>query len=88
MNNFVSPATFDAYVNLVDCTMELWTYLKAPANQIYPNLYYPFDFILHEMPFDWYYQCVMLNDFTINVENRLAQDCTQYIQREGYNLAS
>lgn len=64
-----------------DCAVKIYDHMKktTPTN----TLYYPYPFILKEMPFDYFYQCILLsNSFEIHPDVRVDQTCASYKQKQ------
>lgn len=77
---FPSFSTFDQYLDVVQCSSDLYEALDGSS------LYYPFMYSLYEVPFDWFYQCLVMAGSTINPAFRGSQDCAQFTQRRSYSL--
>ena len=76
---FPTFSTFDQYLDVVQCSSDLYTQLGGLS------LYYPFMFSLYEVPFDWFYQCLVMAGSDVNPAFRGSQDCAQFGQRQSYS---
>ena len=77
--------TLEGYLDLTQCMAELHARISSQARQspgeVSNGLYYPLMFVLKEMPFDWFYQCVVMGGTRINEASWLPQDCRAYKER-------
>ena len=78
--------TFDEYLDIVTCAADLFASMEAYATLLGPahmptSLYFPFMFSLHEIPFDWFYQCVVMGGARIQPTARGVQNCRAYDRR-------
>ena len=88
------PTDQASYLDTMDCMQDLYAY-TTDARQLYTQLYWVFDFVLYEVPFDWFYQCVVMNQHAIDSSTtaRRNQDCQPYryaasYSRDGYTPRS
>jgi hypothetical protein len=69
---------------ITDCANGIYKHIKT--NNFYTNtLYYPFYFVLKEIPYDYFYQCILLSSgYVIKPDITADQTCTAYVQKELY----
>jgi hypothetical protein len=79
---FPTPTDLSTYLQTTACIDNLYSSLQASTP--YTNLYYPLDFSLYELPFDWFYQCLIMTTTDIDPTSRLNQDCHAYRNRLAY----
>jgi hypothetical protein len=77
---FPSFSTFDRYLDVVQCSLDLYQGLNGAS------LYYPFMYSLYEVPFDWFYQCLVMAGSSVNPSFRGSQDCAQFRQRGSFSI--
>ena len=74
--------TLDEYLDITACATDLHAALEAyqtrAPGQLSTSLYFPFMYSLYEIPFDWYFQCVMLGETTVKTGVRGVQNCRPY----------
>jgi hypothetical protein len=75
----------DAYLNTVDCMLQLHTAIQGTGQS--RGMYFPFMFVLKELPFDWFYQCIVMGGLRVNENAWRPQDCTAYSERALHTLA-
>ena len=87
---FPQITDFDyTYLNVVEFAHQMYADMHNASRSLYPSLYFPFDFSLYEVPFDWFYQCILMNAVTsIDVTSTLPQDCLAYRDRAKHPLTS
>ena len=73
----------DQYLDLTQCMLRLHEDIasRAVKGVVSKGLYYPFMFVLKELPFDWFYQCIVLGGLRVNEETWRTQDCLAYKDR-------
>ena len=81
---FPAFATVEAYMDLVDCMQRLHATLAPPRPS--KGLYYPMMYVLKEVPFDWYFQCVVMGGLRVNEAAWQPQDCVAYKERAIHTL--
>ena len=81
------PTDLATYLDTTDCMQALHAYLNRP-DQLYPHPYFALDFVLFEISFDWFYQCIVLRQTQIDETARYVQDCPAYSNRAGYSISS
>lgn len=79
---FATPTTTTQYLYMTKCMLSFYTYLQN--RPLYRSLYYPFEFSLFEIPFDWFFQCFAMSDTKINHISRAPQDCLAYQRKDIY----
>lgn len=66
-------------MSMTDCAEGFYKHIKTSGLYYTNTLYYPLAFVLKEFPFDWYYQCILLNPTPLLNENMdITQDCPMY----------
>ena len=78
-----TPLDVASYLSTVDCMQDLYTFMSA---QPYQNFYYVMDFVLHEFPFAWFYQCMVLSPTAVDPTSRVAQDCPAFADRAAFTI--
>ena len=78
-------ADVEGYLSTVDCMLPLYASIQATGQS--RGLYYPFMFVLKELPFDWFYQCIVMGGMRVNEGVWRPQDCTAYSERALHTLA-
>jgi hypothetical protein len=70
---------------ITDCAMEIYTHMQQHSLSL--SLYYPFDFVVKEFPFDYFYQCVLLT-YNFKIFNNLYtdQNCVAYNSKDAFML--
>lgn len=62
---FMFQNTFETYYDIMkttDCALDIYQHVTSnPGLYATRTLYYPMAFIVKEFPFDWFYQCILLN---------------------------
>jgi hypothetical protein len=77
--SFPDFTDFTAYLATTTCMSDLYERLGGRS------LYFPFMYSLFEVPFDWFYQCmVMVPGVRVDATARGKQDCVQF--REGLQV--
>lgn len=79
---FARPENLDDYLDTMDCMIPLHAYTSS---SLYTSFYYLYNFALYEVPFDWFYQCLVMAKFTIDPANRGAQDCPAFQLKAQYS---
>lgn len=81
------PTDKDSYLNTMDCVQDLYAYM-TDSKQLYAQLYWVFDFVLYEISFDWFYQCIVMNQHAIDASTtaRRNQDCQPYRYASSYSV--
>jgi len=79
----------DEYLRLTKCMVGLHEAITARVAQnpaaLSNGLYYPFMFALYEVPFDWFYQCIVMTGFSITSSLRAPQTCTAHTSQHKLN---
>ena len=88
-------SSLGAYLNLTECAADLYAGITASAARaasssviLSAGLYYPFMFTLHEFPYDWFFQCVLLAKTRIDPTTRSPQDCRAFTTRAKHTVAA
>jgi hypothetical protein len=73
----------DEYLSVTECMGLLHADIKGRAQSlgVSRGLYFPLMFVLKELPFDWFYQCIVMAGGRVNEETWRAQDCVAYTER-------
>ena len=81
--SFPAFSTVDEYLDVTECMGKIHASIVALAvpGTVSRGLYFPFMFVLKEMPFDWFYQCMVMGGLRLNEETWRAQDCVAYKER-------
>jgi hypothetical protein len=83
--------TVGGYLQLTGCMSTLHTAMSARAvssgGVLSTGLYFPFMFALYEVPFDWFYQCVIMSGTQIQVGLHTPQTCQAYATRASHDPA-
>jgi len=81
------PTDKDSYLNTMDCIQDLYAYMNDPR-QLYRQHYWVFDFVLYEIPFDWFFQCIVMANKQIDTAStaRRKQDCQAYMYASSYTV--
>ena len=82
------PVDKDTYLDTTDCMQDLYSY-TTDGRQLYTQLYWVFDFVLYEVSFDWFYQCIVMNKQAIDTSATTArrnQDCQAYRYASTYSI--
>ena len=82
------------YLDLTTCASELYAKIQARASWarstagmvLSTGLYFPLMFVLYEFPFDWFFQCVMLDSVRIDQSTRSPQDCRAFVTRASHTI--
>ena len=82
--SFPTPGNLADYLDTMDCMVDLFEHMSA--SKPYTSFYYLYNFALFEVPFDWFYQCLVMATFTINPTNRAPQDCPAFQFRDKYSV--
>lgn len=80
------PVDLESYLDTTGCMQDLYTFMNS--SQLYPNPYLVMDFVLYEIPFDWFYQCMVMTQNEIDTKARYNQDCRAYKNRESFGFDS
>lgn len=87
---FPSPQSVDDYLQLVTCMQDMHAAIRARALEtqvpISSGVYFPFLFSLYELPFDWFFQCIVMSSFQINTASQFQQNCRAYQTRAEHSL--
>ena len=83
---YAFPAFVDieGYLAVMDCMEALYATLAPPRRS--RGLYYPMMFVLKEMPFDWFFQCIVMGGLRVNEAIWRPQDCVAYKERGTHTL--
>ena len=78
--------SIDQYLLLTQCLVPLHDAIKTQAERegVSKGLYFPMMFVLKEIPFDWFYQCLVMTGARLNEETWRSQDCKAYSEREDH----
>lgn len=76
---YVFPAfsTLDQYLDITTCMDGIYTDIKRTG--LSNGLYFPTMFALYEFPFDWFYQCMVMQGKQIDATYQGNQDCNAYL---------
>lgn len=76
-------ATVEQYLAVGECVSDIHQSIaaRARAGVVSKGLYYPFMFVLKELPFDWFYQCIVMAGQRVNEKTWRTQDCVAYTTR-------
>lgn len=92
---FPSFNSVDEYLSITECMGLLHADISTRARSfgVSKGLYFPLMFVLKEMPFDWFYQCIVMAGRRVNEETWRNQDCVAYTEkskhsRENYQSVS
>lgn len=83
-----APVDKESYLATTDCMQDLYAY-TTDSRQLYSQLYWVFDFVLYEVSFDWFYQCIVMNRHEIDTSPTTArrnQDCQAYRYASSYTI--
>jgi hypothetical protein len=71
------------YLRLTTCLTDLHAAMRERASlaPLSTGLYFPFMFSLYELPFDWFYQCVVMSRLRVDPAKHVAQTCQAYATR-------
>lgn len=85
MYAFSPPTDLEEYLQTTDCMADLYGYM---GRQVYTQPYLVMDFVLFEISFDWFYQCVVMSPTQIDTSStaRSVQDCPAYTNRASYTI--
>lgn len=93
-NAFPLFTTTDVYLDLTTCASDLYTRITERASwalasggvQLSKGFYFPLMFVLYEFPFDWFFQCIMLDGKSIVETTRGSQDCRAFGTRASHTI--
>jgi hypothetical protein len=78
-------SSVDQYLQVTTCVSKIHESIVARATRrpgaVSKGLYYPFMFVLKELPFDWFYQCIVMTGQRVNENTWRNQDCVAYKER-------
>lgn len=58
--SFLEIKTLYDHTNMTECIFNIYNQITTPVNgYVSRNLYFPFDFTVLEIPFSWFYQCMI-----------------------------
>ncbi len=81
-------STLERYLQVTACVSDIYAGLDASAaasaGNISRGLYFPFMFVLYEIPFDWFYQCIVMSGTQIQTNQHAAQTCRPYALRDSH----
>ena len=87
---FLDFVDLEGYLKVTQCMDLLYLDISLKSltspRVFSPGLYFPFMFVLYEFPFDWFYQCMVMNAYTVDVYNRQNQDCVAFRDRAMYRI--
>ena len=83
---FPPPSSVPRYMDVVQCMQRLHESLGTAA-QPSKGLYYPMMYVLKELPFDWFFQCIVMGGMRVNEAVWRPQDCVAYKERGIHTLA-
>lgn len=82
--------TLEQYLQVTGCAAELYAAIDAAARAsgglVSRSLYYPFMFALQELPFDWFYQCVVMSGLRVDPASHAEQSCQAYATRAEHRV--
>ena len=82
--------TVGEYLQVTACVSDLFAGLNASAaasqGMIPRTLYFPFMFALYELPFDWFYQCIVMSGTRIQPAQYAPQTCRPYATRAAHTV--
>ena len=78
--------TLDVYLQVTACVSDLYAahsqrVLESPGFMGF-GFYFPFMYTLYEIPFDWFYQCIVMSGMRIRPDQHALQNCQAYATRE------
>ena len=77
--------TLTQYLQITACVGELYASMDTAARTsgglVSRGLYFPFMFALQELPFDWFYQCVVMSGLRIDAASHARQTCQAHATR-------
>jgi hypothetical protein len=80
------------YLKITTCMSALHAYISekaaAGAGAMSSGLYFPFMYTLYELPFDWFYQCIVLSGYKLQLGQHAPQNCQAYATRASRSPAS
>ena len=81
--SFPAFTTIEEYLGVTGCMGRVHASIRARAvaRTVSKGLYFPFMFVLKELPFDWFYQCIVMGGLRVNEETWRGQDCVAYKER-------
>ena len=82
-------SSLDGYLQLTGCVSALYATMSQRAlasdGALSTSLYFPFMFALYEVPFDWFYQCVVMSGVRIQATLHTQQNCQAYATRSNHD---
>ena len=85
-------STLERYLQVTACASDLFAGMSATAassqKMIGRGLYFPFMFALYEIPFDWFYQCIVMSGTQIQTSQHAPQTCRPYALRESHTTSN
>lgn len=84
------PVDQESYLATMDCMEDLYSYLTNPL-QLYNELYWVLDFVLYEVSFDWFFQCIVMARYQVDSSTTTArrnQDCQAYRYADSYSISA
>jgi len=85
-------STLEQYLQVTACVADVYAGLQALSVASQGNvglgLYFPFMFALYEIPFDWFYQCIVMTGTRIQTAQHALQTCRPYATRGDHAPAS
>jgi hypothetical protein len=75
--------SMEQYLELMECMLPLHAAIQKQAVRegTSMGLYFPLMFVLKEMPFDWFFQCIVMTGTRLNEATWRSQDCKAYSER-------
>jgi len=87
---FPSFSDVNGYLSLTTCMDKMFSAIQAKSTgnpgKVSSGLYFPFMFVLYEFPFDWFFQCIIMNEYQVDVTRRESQDCIAYQNKNLYQI--
>jgi len=78
-------STLQRYLEVTSCVRDIYSGLTELSNSsqghVGLGLYFPFMFALYEIPFDWFYQCIVMTGTRIQTTQHALQTCRPYATR-------
>ena len=75
---FNRPGTLEEHGLLIDCMNDIYGEMTNTSQFAGRGLYFPFPFTLYEIPFSWFYQCIVLRGGALPDTKLVKTQCAQY----------
>jgi hypothetical protein len=76
------------YLGVTSCMSDVYASMKqraeADPEALSTSLYFPFMFALYEIPFDWFYQCIVMTGYRVQTAQRTPQTCQAHTTRAAH----